>query len=193
MKGNDEISRRRFLSSAGALAGTAMLRIGPVAVAAIAQAACTARDEAAQFITLGPEEAADFAAIAARLIPTTTPPGATEAGVIHFYDRAWGDELGWALDTMRAFLATLNDAAGTRFASLDEAGQDALLRAHEDDDRFDLLRRTTIFGFFAMEKHGGNRDSLSWDLVGFEGHHVAWQPPFGYYDAEYAKESADGE
>ena len=193
MKGNDGISRRRFLSSAGAMAGTAMLRIGPVAATALAQAACTARDEGTQFITLGPEEAADFAAIAARLIPTTTTPGATEAGVIHFYDRAWGDELGWALDTMRAFLATLNEAVGARFASLDEEEQDTLLRAHEDDGRFDLLRLTTIFGFFAMEKYGGNEGHLSWNLIGFEGHHGAWAPPFGYYDDEYRQAQDYGE
>lgn len=185
MKGNDGISRRRFLSSAGALAGAAMLRIGPVAATAIAQTACTARDEGAQFITLGPEEAADFAAIAARLIPTTTTPGATEAGVIHFYDRAWGDELGWALEDMRDFLETLNAASGSRFAALDADAQDATLQAHESDDRFELLRLITIFGFFAMEKYGGNNGHLSWDLIGFEGHHGAWAPPFGYYDAEY--------
>jgi hypothetical protein len=193
MKGNDGISRRRFLSSAGAMVGTAMLRIGPVAAAAIAQAACTARDEGAQFVTLGPDEAADFAAIAARLIPTTTTPGATEAGVIHFYDRAWGDELGWALGDMRSFLETLNAASGSRFAALDADAQDATLRAHESDGRFELLRIITIFGFFAMEKYGGNKGHLSWDLIDFEGHHGAWAPPFGHYDAEYAKESADGE
>lgn len=193
MKGNDGISRRRFLSSAGALAGTAMLRIGPVAVTALAQAACTARNEGAQFITLEPQEAADFAAIAARLIPTTTTPGAAEAGVIYFYDRAWGAELGWALDAMRAFRATLNEAAGTRFALLAEKEQDALLQAHEDDERFELLRLTTIFGFFAMEKYGGNKGHVSWNLIGFEGHHGAWAPPFGYYDAEYREVQDDGE
>ena len=41
----------------------------------------------------------------------------------------------------------------------------------------------TIYGFFAMSDHGGNADHLSWALIGFEGH-GAWQPPFGYYDAE---------
>lgn len=193
MKGNDGISRRRFLSSAGALAGTAMLRIGPVAVTAITQAACTARDEGSAFITLGIDEAADFAAIAARLIPTTSTPGATEAGVIHFYDRAWGAELDWALEDMRAFLTTLNEAAGAHFASLDEEKQDTILRAHEADGRFELLRLTTIFGFFAMEKYGGNEGHLSWNLIGFEGHHGAWVPPFGYYDDEYRKAHDNGE
>ena len=193
MKGNDAISRRRFLSSSGAAACTAMLRIGTPTLAAIAQAACTARDEGAAFTTLAAEEAADFAAIAARLIPTTDTPGATEAGVIHFYDRAWGEELAGSLDAMRAFLEVLNETAGARFASLGAAEQDTILRAHESDQRFESLRVITIFGFFAMEKYGGNKGHVSWDLVGFGQHHGAWSPPFGFYDAEYGKGQPDGE
>lgn len=193
MKGNETISRRGFLSAYGMLAGASMLRTSVPAVAAIAQAACSARDAGATFTTLGADEAADFAAVAARLIPTTDTPGASEAGVIHFYDRAWGDELAWALESMRGLLETLNRAAGTRFSTLGHDDQDALLRAHENDGRFELLRLTTVFGFFAMDKYGGNRDHVSWTLIGFDGHHVAWHPPFGHYDAEHAKERADDE
>lgn len=193
MKNNSDISRRRFLKSTGALTGASLFRIGAPSFAALTQAACTARDEGATFRTLGAEEAADFAAIAARLIPTTDTPGATEAGVIYFFDRAWGDELSRFLDVMRGFLQTINGGLGVRFATLAEAEQDEALKANEHDGRFELLRVTTIYGFFAMAKHGGNKDHLSWDLVGFEGHHGAWEAPFGYYDAEYAKEQSSGE
>jgi hypothetical protein len=41
-----------------------------------------------------------------------------------------------------------------------------------------------------MEKHGGNRDHVSWKLIGFGGHGPA-QYPFGYYDAEAGRERAD--
>ena len=148
---------------------------------------------AAEFSTLGAEEAADFAAIAARLIPTTDTPGAREAGVIHFYDRGWGDELAWSLEDMRGFLQTLNESAGARFATLSEDEQDATLRNNESDGRFEVLRLITIFGFFSMEKYGGNKGRVSWDLIGFQGHHGAWAPPFGYYDAAYRKENGDAE
>lgn len=187
------ISRRRFLKSTSALGGMSMLRIGAPTLAALAQSACTARDEGLSFTTLREDEAADFAAIAARLIPTTDTPGATEAGVIHFYDRGFGAELGWALDTLRGFRETLNASAGARLATLDADAQDAALKANENDERFELLRLVTIFGFFAMEKYGGNKGHISWDLVGFGQHHGAWSPPFGYYDAEYGKERPDGE
>ena len=187
------MSRRRFVQSAGAATGASLLRISAASLAAIAQAACSARDTGAAFSTLEAAEAADFAAIAARLIPTTDTPGATEAGVIHFYDRAWGDEMAWALEDMRGFLQTINESRGQRFALLDADAQDATLKGHEDDGRFQLLWLATMFGFFAMEKHGGNKNHVSWDLIGFEGHQGAWAPPFGYYDARYTKERGDGE
>ena len=52
--------------------------------------------------------------------------------------------------------------------------------------RFEICRLLTIFGFFAMEKHGGNKDHLSWDLIDFQGHHGAWAPPFGYQDTRFS-------
>ena len=187
------MSRRRFVQSAGAATGASLLRISAASLAAIAQAACSARDANAAIATLDATEAADFAAIAARLIPTTDTPGATEAGVIHFYDRAWGDELAWSLEDMRGFLATLNAANTQRFAELDADTQDSVLRDHEDDGRFELLRIITIFGFFAMEKHGGNKGHASWELIGFKGHQGAWAPPFGYYDAQHVEETGNDE
>ena len=189
----DSMSRRRFVQSAGAAAGASLLRMSAASLAAITQAACSARASGTAFAILGAEEAADFAAIAARLIPTTDTPGATEAGVVHFYDRAWGDELAWALEDMRGFLNTLHEASSDRFATLSADAQDEILRAHEDDGRFELLRVITIFGFFAMEKYRGNKDHVSWDLIGFRGHQGAWAPPFGHYDADYRKERADDE
>nr|MDJ0712560.1 gluconate 2-dehydrogenase subunit 3 family protein [Woeseiaceae bacterium] len=80
-----------------------------------------------------------------------------------------------------------------RFADLDADAQDEALRSIEDDGRFEVWRVLTIFGFFAMAKYGGNKDHASWDLVGYEGHHGAWVPPFGYYDAEHLRERTDDE
>ena len=167
MDNDSEISRRRFLTSTGTLTAASLLRIGAPTLAAITQTACTAREEAAAFVTLKADEAADFAAIAARLIPTTDTPGATEAGVIHFYDRAWGDELSGFLSPVREFLQALNSELGMSFAASSEAEQDNVLKANENDPRFELLRVTKIFGFLAMAKHGGKKDHLSWDLIGF--------------------------
>ncbi|NCF15174.1 MAG: hypothetical protein GWP62_07695 [Gammaproteobacteria bacterium] len=190
MKKND-ISRRRFLKSTGALGSASLFRIGVPLLAAITQSACTARDEEAAFKTLGAEEAADFAAIAGRIIPTTDTPGATEAGVIWFWDNALGGYFDWLLDDVRELREQMIASLNQPFAELSAAEQDAALKTLENDHRFEYWRQLTIFGFFGMAKHGGNKDHISWDLIGFDGHHGAWTPPFGYYDAQ--AEQADGE
>ena len=184
------VSRRHFLQSAGSLSGVAYLRLtGPV-LATVAQAACTAKLESASYRVLGSDEAADFEAIAARIIPTTDTPGATEAGVIHFFDNAFADEMNDQLDAARAGLAKFNAAfknfasSTDRFADLDPDAQDAFLHTQDTSEFFNLLRLMTIYGFFAISQYGGNKDHVGWDLIGFEGHHGAWSYPFGYYDAE---------
>ncbi len=199
MKTPRPVSRRGFLKSTGALTGASLLRIGAPSLLAITQAACTAKYEAATYKVLGEQEAADFAAIAARIIPTTETPGATEAGVIYFFDNAFAAEMSWALEKMRTGLGVLNATLAANYANkihfsdLDEMDQDAVLSANETTEFFELCWLTTMFGFFSMSKYGGNKDHVAWDLIGFEGHHGAWEYPFGYYDAEYAKELSHGE
>ena len=191
----NDLSRRQFLLTASAVSASAIARLSAASLAAIAQAACSARDRSSGFAVLGEEEAADFAAIASRIIPTTDTPGAAEAGVIHFLDRAFAAEMQASLDTARDGLAAVNAAIpGDRtFAALDADAQDDLLRAIETGAFFRLLRQMTIYGFFAMSEYGGNRDHVGWKLIGFEGHHGPWQYPFGHYDAQVHAEPADGE
>ncbi len=195
MNNNVDLSRRGFLQSVGAMSGASWLRIGAPALACIAQAACSARETGAPFALLGKADAADFAAIAARIIPTTDTPGATEAGVIYFFDRAFADERSGEFGAARSGLDELNATLrnGARFADLDAARQDAVLGTIESSPFFNLMRMMTIFGFFAMSSYGGNKNHVAWDLIGFEGHHGAWENPFGYYDAEDHGGSVDGE
>jgi gluconate 2-dehydrogenase gamma chain len=193
MKNNNSLTRRGFLRAAGAVSGTSLARLSGPALAAIAQAACSARDRSAAFTVLASDEAADFSAIAARIIPTTDTPGATEAGVIHFFDKAFADRMSDSLDMARSGLAELHVAAsdGPGFVSLDTAEQDSLLRSIEDSEFFDLMRTMTISGFFAMSQYGGNKDTIGWKLIGFHGHKGGWQYPFGYYDAQVHNRSDD--
>jgi hypothetical protein len=185
MDNEDPVSRRRFLTSAGALTGASIFRIGAPALAVIAQSACSARDAAAPFQTLGDAEAADFRAISARIIPTTDTPGANEAGVIYFWDNVLGGSQARLLPVARSLREELNDSLGRPFSELTADEQDEALRRVETDGRFMVWRNLTMFGFFAMARYGGNKDHISWELVGYKGHHGAWAPPFGYYDAHY--------
>lgn len=193
MQNDNDVSRRQFLQLAGALSGTAYLRLGGAALVAVTHAACTAKQESSPFEILLAEEARDFAAIAARIIPSTATPGATEAGVIYFIDNAFAhwqaDDLKAARDGLAAFSESLRAIGHAgHFDEMSTAQQDDFLRAQESGAFFQMVRQMTIFGFFAMSSYGGNRDNIGWDLIGFDGHHGAWTYPFGYYDAEYAKE-----
>ena len=195
MGNNNNLTRRRFLLAASAMSGTTLARLSIPSLLAITEAACTAKNNGAAFVTLTEAEAADIAAIAARIIPTTDTPGATEAGVIHFFDKAFAAEMSDKLDDARGGLEALNAGipGGASFAELSVDEQDERLRAIESDGFFDLIRQMTIFGFFAMSDYGGNRDHVGWDLIGFEGHHGGWQYPFGYYDAQVHGGRDDGE
>jgi gluconate 2-dehydrogenase gamma chain len=181
-------SRRRFVTSAGALSTSAWLKLTTPAIAAVATTACDARDTVGSFVSLSAAQAKEFSAIAARIIPTTDTPGATEAGVIHFIDQSLADEMSEqrqaALSGLAEFLTELRTEHPDRvFSELDDSEQDTYLSLLEGSDFFEFMRLMTVYGFFAMSSHGGNRDHLSWSLIGFAGH-GAWSAPFGHYDAE---------
>lgn len=194
MKNNNDLTRRRFLLAASVFSGTSLARLSAPSLLAVTQAACTARDSSAAFTTLANGEAADLAAIAARIIPSTDTPGATEAGVIHFFDNTFAAEMRSELEDARSGLEALNESirgVGT-FAEQPVEEQDKALRSIEGSAFFDLMRQMTIFGFFAMSKYGGNKDHVGWELLGFKGHNGGWQYPFGYYDAQIHEGRDDG-
>jgi len=188
------LSRRGFLSATGSLTAATYMRMLAPGVAAITQAACSARDEGAPFAVLGADEASDFAAIAARIIPTTNTPGANEAGVIYFIDRAFAEEMSGQLEFARQQLSEFNiQLSEARFADLDDNEQDEFLQSKQSSPLFDMMWAMTMFGFFSMPKHGGNKNKIGWELIGFEGDHGPWSYPFGYYDAQAHGETNDGE
>jgi hypothetical protein len=43
-----------------------------------------------------------------------------------------------------------------------------------------------VFGAFAAPARGGNRDKAGWAMLGYDDR-MAWQPPFGFYDAQAAQ------
>jgi hypothetical protein len=191
----DHLNRRAFLRGSGALAGGTLFRAGIPGLAGLAQAACSARDEAADYENLSGDEAREIIAIAARILPTTDTPGATEAGAVYFFDQALGGLLSWAADSFRADLANFEAGirerfpGAERFSDLDTADQDAWLASAEDTPFFADARFLTLAGVFAMGKYGGNRNDTGWKLAGMDGPPHAWSYPFGDYDAEQAEET----
>lgn len=184
-----QLTRRAFLRQTGIAARNSLIVLSLPAIMSSSTAASEARLENSAFKILGSDEAAEFAAIAARIIPTDETPGATEAGVIYFIDNVLGTTRTEVLAPMREGLAALQAGAqstfGTaRFSSLTAEQQDALLVSIEDTEFFGTMRYLTIAGMFSLPEYGGNRDYAGWKLIGFEHRHV-WEPPFGFYDADY--------
>ncbi|MGQ0646520.1 MAG: gluconate 2-dehydrogenase subunit 3 family protein [Gemmatimonadaceae bacterium] len=144
------------------------------------------------FQVLTPDEAAQLSAMAERIMPTTDTPGAKEAGVIYFMDRAFATFEKEHIGDMRQGLADLRKRVGRRmrgatsFAALSPADQDAILKDMEDSDLFGGVRFMTMSGMFANPEYGGNRGQVGWKLINFQPR-ASHSPPFGYYDAEAAK------
>ena len=196
---SEELTRRTFLQGSSTFVGTTLMRAGVPALAAVSQAACSARDEGADFETITKTEAREIIAVAARILPTTDTPGATEAGAVYFFDKALGSFFADSLEYGRMQLAEFQSGIAAafpgaeRFSDLDEADQDAYLKTQEQSPFFQGARILTIFGVFCLSKYGGNRENIGWKLVGMDGPPHAWSYPFGYYDTEYMKEQQYGE
>lgn len=185
-----KLSRRAFLAHTGAAARTSIIVLSiPMIMSAGAQARA-AQAMNAEFTTLSKAEAAEFGAIAARIIPSDETPGATEAGAIYFMDTVLSDSHSDMLPAMREGLASLQALAQSTFGSatfnaLAAEQQDSLLTDIEDGPFFSAMRFLTIAGTFTLPEYGGNRDLVGWKLIGFEDRHM-WMSPYGFYDADYA-------
>jgi gluconate 2-dehydrogenase gamma chain len=144
-------------------------------------------------ITVLTKEQADaLDAMTSRLLPSVDGrPGAHEAGVIYFIDKSLATFNADQKTLIVDGLADLNKRAGTSFATMTAAQQDALLHHIEETPFFQAVRFATIVGTFAVPTYGGNRDYAGWHLLGLE-HQPAFQPPFGYYDADANKTSTKG-
>ena len=189
----DRVSRRAFLAAAGA-AGAAWLTAEPALVeAALAHARQTAAAPPPyQFLALTADEAAGLEAIAMRILPSDDTPGAKEAGVIHFMDKALATYAAERKAPVLAGLADLDQRARARwpgtasFAALTPGRQDELLKTREKSEFFKEIRDASVIGMFANPSYGGNQNQVGWKLLGFQAHGI-YQPPFGYYDAEARK------
>jgi gluconate 2-dehydrogenase gamma chain len=148
-----------------------------------------ARGEQVPFDVLTTDQAADLEAIAAQIIPSDGDlPGAREARVIVFIDRALGDYWAGRAESLLADLDDLNRQVSTRwgaerFSELSDERQIQLLQEIDNGEFFQQVREAVIVGMFGHPDHGGNEGGAGWTLLGFEPRYV-WRPPFGDYDAE---------
>jgi gluconate 2-dehydrogenase gamma chain len=133
---------------------------------------------------LTPAEADTVEAIVDRLVPAdANGPGAVDAGVVSFIDRALGGALRFNMPDYQANLPALDALAqstyGAAFRALTAPQKDALITrmsantapGFTPDSRtfFNLVREHTLQGMFGDPYWGGNRRNIGWRLIGFPG------------------------
>lgn len=184
------ISRRDILRRAG-LAGAAAVAVPgtlmtPEAAAPAAQGApapaAAPRREAVENLTATEADLLD--AILDRLIPSDQHgPGAREARVIHYIDRALGGALASSKNAYTTGLASLDRYArssrGKGFLELSNTDRDSVLIdvetgaatgfAGSSAQFFTLVLNHTRQGMFGDPYYGGNANFAGWDLIGYPG------------------------
>jgi len=205
----DALSRRLFLiHSVSCVSATWVATHWPAALAAAQHAHNSAHSAAPiRFEFFTPEMAAEVDAIAARIIPTNQTPGAREAGVVYFIDRALATFASADRKLYTEGMAELQARAREIFPGVDKFSaataeqQDEILRALDKDPSssdqpfrprpsgqnfFETLRQHTIAGFLIDPDSDlrGNRSGVGWQVIGRDPGHM-FQPPFGYYDKDY--------
>jgi gluconate 2-dehydrogenase gamma chain len=205
---NNSLSRRRFLSHGISGLSSAWVTAHWPAVLSAADHAHRAAQSPTppKFEFFSPEQATEIDAIAARIIPTDGTPGAREAGVVYFIDRALAtfasDDQKTYKEGLRELQARVREMfpAVERFSAATPEQQDEVLRSLDDhasvparpfrphpaaQSFFETVRQHTIAGFLIDPDAGGNRDGVGWKVIGREREHM-FQPPFGYYDKDYS-------
>jgi gluconate 2-dehydrogenase gamma chain len=187
---DERISRRLFIveSSAG-LSSVWFLSNLPDILAAQDHAHRAAQSATpVGFEVFTPAQAVEVEAIAAQIIPTDSTPGAREARVVYFIDRALASfaasERKLFDEGFKQFQAKLKRSKAASFHTLSSERQTKFLKSIEKTDFFELLRTLTITGMFANPEYGGNHDQAGWKLIGFEDQFF-FKPPFGFYDRNH--------
>ena len=193
--------RRDFLLQLGGLAGAAWIEaLWPAVLAAAQHAHEAAKGKSVQaFEVLTPDQAKQIEAITSQIIPTDELPGAREAGVVYFIDRALKT---FASDTRSVYqkgLADVSRISADLFPGIQNiseatpeqqeqivaelmAGRSTLALAGSDFPQVIWLH--TIFGFLLDPEAGANRDYVGWKVLGRDSAH-SFSPPFGFYDKDY--------
>lgn len=185
-----ERSRRSFLiESVSGLGGVWVAANYPAILAAEEYVLETAHsEELEKFAFFTAEQAIEVEEMTSHIIPTDHTPGAREARVVSFIDRAL---VTFERDRQADYTQGLEDLEAEttkrfghvdRFSELTFDQQIQVLTAIERTPFFNLVRTHTITGFFASPVHGGNHDKVGWELVGYDDS-LYHEAPFGYYDA----------
>jgi gluconate 2-dehydrogenase gamma chain len=182
-KGQGIPRRSLLIHSASGAGGAWIISHWPEILAAQEGAQQATKAGRARFEFLSTEQAVEVESMAAQIIPTDDTPGAREAKVIYFIDRALTT---FDREKQPLYTQGLKDLStktrelfpsADKFSGLTSAQQIEVLTAIERTPFFEQVRVHTIIGFFADPKYGGNQEKIGWKLIGFEDKYY-WSTPF---------------
>ena len=152
------ITRRQFVAT-GALGGAA-LAIG-----------CRSR-KTGSWEFLSDEQARTLGAICDQIIPADEFPSATQAGALNYIDRQLIRHYRRHQDVYKRGLEEAESSSRGRFGrglgALSQEQQLEIVNDLSQKDRrfFELVRNHTFEGYYGSPRHGGNRDAVSWRMLG---------------------------
>ncbi|MGP8272055.1 MAG: gluconate 2-dehydrogenase subunit 3 family protein [Terracidiphilus sp.] len=154
------LTRRQFVA-AGALGG-----------AAIAAGCASGRQGNWDF--LNDAQARTLTAICDQIIPADNYPSASQAGALIFIDKQLVRHFRCHQDAYRDGLQQADALSRERFgkdlAELTSQQQIEIVSAIEQQhsDFFNLVRSHTFQGYYGSPRHGGNRNAVSWHMLGLD-------------------------
>ena len=147
-----------------------LLRIAGTATACGALTSCGRESTPWRFLT--PPEARTLETVCEQIIPADQTPGAAWAGVVNFIDRQLTGPYRRQQARYRSGLAEIEEASGGKFckdfAALEPGQQTALLESLTGSAKrfFSTVIAHTMQGYYGDPRHGGNRDAVSWRMLG---------------------------
>lgn len=152
------LTRRQFVA-AGAMGGAA-LAVG------------CAGTRQGNWDFLNDPQARTLAAICDQIIPADDFPSASQAGVLTYIDRQLARHYRRHRNAYRDGLEQTDAMSRKRFgqdlAALTVPQQLEMVSSIEKENSifFNLVRSHTLEGYYGAPRHGGNRDAVSWKMLG---------------------------
>jgi gluconate 2-dehydrogenase gamma chain len=146
------------------------LRVACTATACSALISCGRETTPWRYLTAA--EGRTLEAICEQIIPTDQTPGAAWAGIVNFIDRQLMGPYRRQRAAYCSGLIEIDRAAaakfGKDFAALDAQQQTALLQSLTGGAKrfFSAVIAHTMQGYYGDPRHGGNRDAVSWRMLG---------------------------
>jgi gluconate 2-dehydrogenase gamma chain len=120
------------------------------------------------------QQASTLACICDQIVPADDFPSASQAGVVTFIDRQLVRHFRRFRRAYRDGLERAESLSRNRFgrelAELTPQERFEIAQTIEKQDRafFDLVRNHTLDGYYGSPRHGGNRDAVSWRMLGLD-------------------------